>query len=85
MAQKSQYEPGGHPSAFLCQEDSAPLLRSQETPPGVLRPALEPPTEEGHGPVGVVHKDAPRAGAPLLRGQAEVVGAVQPGEEKTAG
>ena len=27
----------------------------------------------------------PRAGAPLLRGQAEGAGAVQPGEEKAAG
>ena len=31
------------------------------------------------------HKDDPRAGAPLLRGQAEGVGAVQPGEEKAPG
>ena len=30
-------------------------------------------------------KDDPRAGAPLLRGQAEGVGAVQPGEEKAPG
>ena len=31
------------------------------------------------------HKDDPRAGVPLLRGQAEGVGAVQPGEEKAPG
>jgi len=31
------------------------------------------------------HKDDPRAGAPLLWGKAERVGAVQPGEEKAAG
>jgi len=68
---------------------SAPLLRSPETPPGVLRPALETPTEEGHGCVGVGpeegHEDDPRAGVPLLRGQAEGVGDVQPGEEKAPG
>jgi len=68
--------------------DSAPLLHS-ETPPGVLRPALEPPTEEGHGCVGAGpeegHEGDPRAGAPLLRGQAEGVGAVQPREEKAPG
>ena len=28
------------------------------------------------------HKNDPRAGGPLLQGQAEGVGAVQPGEEK---
>jgi len=31
------------------------------------------------------HEDDPRAGAPLLRGQVEGAGAVQPGEEKAAG
>ena len=31
------------------------------------------------------HEDSPRAGAPLLRGQAEGAGAVQPGEEKALG
>ena len=45
--------------------DSATLLRS-----GVLRPALEPSAQEGHGAVGVGlregHKDDSRAGAPLL-------------------
>jgi len=33
--------------------DSVPLLRSGETPLGVLRPALEPSGQERHGPVGV--------------------------------
>jgi len=31
--------------------DSATLLHSGETPLGVLRPALEPPAQEGHGAV----------------------------------
>jgi len=33
----------------------------------------------------VGHKDDPRAGAPLLWGKAETVGAVQRGEEKAPG
>ena len=32
--------------------DSAPLLRSGETQPGVLRPALEPSAQDRHGAVG---------------------------------
>jgi len=31
------------------------------------------------------HEDDPRAGAPLLQGQAEGVGDAQPGEEKALG
>jgi len=38
--------------------DSAPLLRSGETPPGVLRPAPEPSAQEGHGAFGAGPKEA---------------------------
>jgi len=50
--------------------DSAPLLRSGESPPGVLPPALEPPAQEGHGAVGAGpeegNKNDQRAGTPRL-------------------
>ena len=66
--------------------DSAPLLCSCVTLSGVLHPVLEPPTQEGHGAVGAGpekgHRDDQKAGAPPLQGQAEIAGAVQPGEEK---
>jgi len=75
---KEQLYPG------LCQKncgqhvkagDSAPLLCSGETPPGVLCPALEPSTEDGCGPVGVGpeerHKSDQKTGTPLLLGKAE--------------
>jgi len=90
--------PEGQPCPGLHQEkrgqqgergDSAPLLCSGETSPGVLRSALEPSAQEGHGTVGAGpkegYKNDPRAGAPLLGGQAERDGLVQPGEEKAAG
>jgi len=66
-----------------------PATCSYEAPPGVLRPAPESSAQERHGPVGTGpeegQKNDQRSGTPLLRGQAERVGAVQPGEEKAAG
>jgi len=44
--------------------DSAPLLRSGESPPGVLCPALEPPAQEGHGPV----RAGPEEATKMFRG-----------------
>jgi len=50
--------------------DSAPLLCSGETSPGVLHSALEPSAQEGHGTVGAGpkegYKNDLRAGASLL-------------------
>jgi len=39
--------------------DSAPLPHSAETPPGVLRPALEPSAQDRPGAVGAGPAEAP--------------------------
>ena len=73
IAQEGQLYPGLHQEKGVQQAkggDSAPLLHSGETSPGVLRPALEPSVQERRGPVGVGpeegHKNDQRAGTPLL-------------------
>jgi len=70
---ESQLYPGLHQDKCgqqVKEGDPAPLLLSDETLPGLLHPALKPPTQEGHGAIGVGpeegHKDDKRAGAPLL-------------------
>ena len=64
--------------------DSAPLPLSGETPPGVLRPALEPSAQDRPGAAGAGPEEAPAmirgARAPLLGGKAGRAGAAQPEE-----
>ena len=68
--------------------DPAPLLCTGEALPGVVPPYVESSVHERHGPVGAYpekgHKNDPLNGKPLLQGQAERAGVVQPGEEKFA-
>ena len=70
--------------------DSAPLLRSGETPPGVLRPALEPSAQKGHGLLlELVQRRATKMIQGLkhlsYEGRLRTVGVVQPGEGKAPG
>jgi len=63
----SQPHPGLHQEKHGQQVeggDSAPLLHSCKTPPGVLRPALEPPAWERHGRVGAGPEEATK----MIRG-----------------
>jgi len=58
---EGQLYPGLHPQQRGQQGeggDSAPLLRSGETPPGVLHPALEPSAQERHGALGAGAEEA---------------------------
>jgi len=58
---EGQPYPGLHPHQCGQQGeggDSAPLLCSGETPPGVLRPALEPSAQGRQGPVGAEPEEA---------------------------
>jgi len=86
---EGQPQPGLHKKKHDQQVkggDSAPLLRSDDTPLGVLCPALEPSAQERHGSVGAgpeeSHPKDPRAGIPHLWGKAERVGVVQLAEKK---
>jgi len=70
---ESQLYPGLHQEKHGQQVeggDSAPLLGSGGTPPGVLCLALEHPAQQGHGAVGAGpdegHKDDLRAGTALI-------------------
>ena len=66
--------------------DPAPLLCTGEVSLRVLHPDVKYSAEGRHGPIAAhpaySYKNDPMDGTPLLRGQAERAGALQPGEEK---
>ena len=67
--------------------DPAPLLCTEEASPGVLHPDVESSVQKRHGPVGAHPEDGHKKSelrdrTPLLQGQAEGAGAVQPAEVK---
>ena len=70
-------------------EHNVPNISAGETSPGVLNPDVESSVQERHGPVGACPEEGqrndPTDGTPLLWGQAERVGVVQPGKEKATG
>ena len=85
---ESQLYPGLHLKKCGLQgegDDPASLFCSGETSCRVLHPDVEPSVQGRHRPVGAHpeegHRNDPRDGMPLLRGQAERAGAVQHGQE----
>lgn len=68
-------------------DDLAPLFCTGGSSHGVLCPDVESSVQEGHRSVGTHpekgHKNYQRERTPLLQGQAERAGTVQPGEEKS--
>ena len=77
---RGQQSEGGSPASLLCAGKASP---------GALHPDMESSIRERHGHVGACpgegHKSDPRNGTPLLPGQTERAGTVQPGEENTPG
>ena len=92
QTKKSAVYPGMHQKKCGQQgerSDPAPLLCAGKTSPGALHPDVECSVQERHRPVGAHpeegHRSDSRDETPLLQGQAERAGSIQPGEEKALG